>query len=105
MEVKAKNVSRGDEINIVSDNVGVIANIILNELCSLDEVTDAAATYKTEYDFNIENQDEITKYILLSAAQQACDIIHGVRIEIHTVHITTYYDGFPYNKISFYYYS
>ena len=33
MEVKAKNVSRGDEINIVSDNVEVIADIILNELC------------------------------------------------------------------------
>ena len=105
MEVKAKNVSRGDEISIVSDNVEIIADIILNELCSLDEVTDAAATYKTEYVFDIENQNEITKYILLSATQQACDIIHGVRIEIHTVHITTYYDGFPYNKISFHYYS
>ena len=105
MEVKAKNVSRGDEISIVSDNVEVIANIILNELCSLDEVTNGAATYNTEYDFDIENQDEITKYILLSATQQAYNIIHGVRIEIHTVHITTYYDGFPYNKISFYYYS
>lgn len=92
MEVKAKNVSRGDEINIVSDNLEVIANIILNELCSLDKVTDGVATYKT-------------KYILLSATQQACDIIHGVRIAIHTVHITTYYDGFPYNQISFYYYS
>ena len=105
MEVTAKNISRGDEISIVSDNVEIIADIILNELCSLDEVTDAAATYKTEYVFDIENQNEITKYILLSATQQACDIIHGVRIEIHTVHITTYYDGFPYNKISFYYYS
>ena len=103
MEVKAKNISRGDEINIVSDNVEIIADIILNELCSLDEVTDAAATYRTEYIFDIENQNEITKYILLSATQQACDIIHGVRIEIHTVHITTYYKEFPYNKISFYY--
>ena len=98
MEVKAKNVSRGDEISIVSDNVEIIADIILNELCSLDEVTDAAATYKTEYDFDIENQNEITKYILISAAQQTTTAIH-------TVHITTYYDGFPYNKISFYYYS
>ena len=105
MEVKAKNISRGDEISIVSNNVKIIADIILNELCSLDEVTDAAATYKTEYIFDIENQNEITKYILLSATQQACDIIHGVRIEIHTVHITTYYKEFPYNKISFYYYS
>ena len=98
MEVKAKNISRGDEISIVSDNVEVIANIILNELCCLDEVTDGAATYKTEYDFDIKDQDEITKHILLSAAQQTTTAIH-------TVHITTYYDGFPYNQISFYYYS
>ena len=98
MEVKAKNISRGDEISIVSDNVGVIADIILNELCSLSEVTDAAATYKTEYDFDIKDPNKITKYILISAAQQTTTAIH-------TVHITTYYDGFPYNQISFYYYS
>ena len=97
MEVKAKNISRGDEINIVSDNVEVVANIILKELCSLSEVTDRAATYKTEYDFDIKDPDEITKYILISAAQQTTTAIH-------TVHITTYYDGFPYNQISFYYY-
>ena len=98
MEVKAKNVSRGDEINIVGDNEEVIANIILNELCSLSEVTEGAATYKTEYDFDIKDQNKITKYILISAAQQTTTAIH-------TVHITTYYDGFPYNQISFYYYS
>ena len=98
MEVKAKNVSRGDEISIVSDNVEIIADIILNELCSLDEVTDAAATYKTEYDFDIKNQDEITKYILASASRQTNNIIHAV-------HIKTYYNSFPYNQISFYYYS
>ena len=97
MEVKAKNVSRGDEINIIGDNEKIIADIILRELCSLDEVTDGAATYKTEYDFDIKNQEEITKYILISAAQQTTT-------PIHTVHIITYYNGFPYNKISFYYY-
>ena len=98
MEVKAKNINRGDEISIVSDNMEVIANIILKELCSLDKVADGVATYKTEYDFDIKDQDKITKYILLSVAQQTTTAIH-------TVHITTYYDGFPYNKISFYYYS
>ena len=97
MEVKAKNVSRGDEISIVSDNAEVIANIILKELCSLSEVTDGAATYKTNYNFDIKDQDKITKYILISAAQQTTTAIH-------TVHITTYHDGFPYNQISFYYY-
>ena len=97
MEVKAKNVSRGDEINIIGDNVEVIADIILRELCSLSEVTDGVTTYKTEYDFDIKDPNKITKYILISAAQQTTT-------PIHTVHITTYYDGFPYNKISFYYY-
>ena len=98
MEVKAKNISGGDEISIVGDNVEIIADIILNELCSLDEVTDAAANYSSEYDFFFKDPDEMSKYILASAAQQTTTAIH-------TVHITTYYDGFPYNKISFYYFS
>ena len=97
MEVKAKNISRGDEINIVSDNGEIIADIILRELCSFDEVTDGAATYKTEYDFDMKDQNEITKYILISAQLQTTKAIH-------TVHIITYYDEFPCNKISFYYY-
>ena len=97
MEVKAANVHNGDEISIVSDNGKLIADIILNELCSLSEVTDGAATYKTNYDFYIKNQDKLTKYILLSAAHQTTK-------PIHTVHITTYYDEFPCNQISFYYY-
>lgn len=97
MEVKAKNVSRGDEISIVSDNMEVVANIILKELCSLDEVTDGAATYKTEYDFDIKDQEKLTKYILQVASLQTTTAIH-------TVHIKTYYNGFPYNQISFYYY-
>ena len=83
MEVKAKNISRGDEINIVGDNEEIIANIILKELCSLDEVADAAATYKTEYDFDIKDQDEITKYILASASRQTNEIIYAVHITIH----------------------
>ena len=53
MEVKAKNVSRGDEISIVSDNVEVIANIILVNMCRFKDVTDRAAIYETEYDFDI----------------------------------------------------
>ena len=83
MEVKAKNVSRGDEINIVSDNVKIIADIILNELCSLDEVDGYNAYYETEYDFDIKNQDKITKYILASASHQTNEIIHAVHITIY----------------------
>ena len=87
MEVKAKNVSRGDEISIVSDNKKIIADIILRELCSLDSVTDGIATYKTEYDFNIKNQKELTKYILSSATQQAHEMIHDVRMIVRSVRI------------------
>jgi len=83
MEVKAKNVSRGDEISIVSDNAEIIANIILNELCSLDEVDDYNAYYETEYDFDIKDPDEITKYILTSASRQTNNIIHAVHITIY----------------------
>ena len=83
MEVKAKNVSRGDKINIVSDNGKIIADIILNELCSLDEVDGHNAYYETEYDFDIKNQDEITKYILASASRQTNNIIHAVHITIY----------------------
>ena len=83
MEVKAKNVSRGDEISIVSDNEEIIANIILNELCSLDEVTDAAANYSSEYDFFFKDPNKITKYILASASRQTNEIIHAVHITIY----------------------
>lgn len=83
MEVKAKNVSRGDEINIVSDNVEVIANIILNELCSLSEVDNHNAYYETEYDFFIKNPNKITKYILKSASHQTDEIIYAVHITIY----------------------
>ena len=83
MEVKAKNISGGDEINIVSDNGKIIADIILNELCSLDEVDGYNAYYETEYDFDIKNQNEITKYILASASRQTNNIIHAVHITIY----------------------
>ena len=86
MEVKAKNVSRGDEINIISDNEKVIADIILNELCSLDEVTDAAANYSSEYDFFFKDPDKMSKYIVTSASYQTDKVIH-------VVNINTLYDG------------
>ena len=91
MEVKAKNVSRGDEISIVSDNEELIADIILNELCSLDEVTDAVATYITEYDFDIKDPDEMSKYIVLSASYQTNKVIHVVNINTRHDGIHTFY--------------
>ena len=91
MEVKAKNVSRGDEISIVSDNEEVIANIILNELCSLDEVTDAAANYSSEYDFFFKDPDKMSKYIVTSASYQTNKVIHVVNINALYDGIHTFY--------------
>lgn len=91
MEVKAKNVSRGDEISIVSDNVEIIADIILNELCYLNEVTDAVANYISEYDFFFKDPDKMSKYIVLSASYQTNKVIHVVNINTRYDGIHTFY--------------
>ena len=91
MEVKAKNVSRGDKISIVSNNGKIIADIILNELCSLSEVTNAAATYKTEYDFFFKDPDKMSKYIVTSASYQTNKVIHVVNIKTRHDGIHTFY--------------
>ena len=91
MEVKAKNVSGGDEISIVSDNVEIIADIILNELCYLKEVTDAVANYISEYDFFFKDPDKMSKYIVLSASYQTNKVIHVVNINTRYDGIHTFY--------------
>ena len=58
----------------------------MNELCSLDEVTDSVATYKTEYNFFFKDPDKMSKYIVTSASYQANKVIH-------VVNINTLYDG------------
>ena len=94
MEVKAKNVSRGDEINIVGDNMEVIANIILVSMCRFIEVTDNKAYYETEYDFDIKDQEELTKYILQVASIQTFQ-------DIHEIHITTHHNDNSISGLSF----
>lgn len=83
MEVKAKNVMRGDEISIVSDNEEIIANIILVSMCKFIEVTDNKAYYESEYEFDIKNYKDLTKYILQIASLQTFQDIHEVRITTH----------------------
>ena len=83
MEVKAKNVSRGDEINIIGDNVEVVANIILVSMCRFKDVADNKAYYESEYDFDIKNYKDLTKYILQIASLQTFQDIHEVRITTH----------------------
>ena len=83
MEVKAKNISRGDEISIVSDNVEIIADIILKDLCRYGMVIDGDAYYSTDYHLELENLDEIADYIISSSACQMFQIIHCVCISIY----------------------
>ena len=91
MEIKAKNVSIGDEISIVSDNEELIADIILNELCYLNEVTDAVANYISQYDFFSKDLDKMSKYIVTSASYQANKVIHIVNIKTRYNKIHTFY--------------
>ena len=91
MEVKAKNISGGDDISIVSDNVEIIADIILNELCYLNEVTDAVANYISEYDFFFKDPDKMSKYIVASASYQTNKVIHVVNIKTRHDGIHTFY--------------
>ena len=94
MEIKAKNVSRGDEINIVSDNEEVIANIILVSMCRFKDVDNNKAYYESEYDFSIEDYKDLTKYILQIASIQTFQ-------DIHEVHITTHNNDNTISVLSF----
>lgn len=94
MEVKAKNVMRGDEISIVSDNVEVIANIILVSMCRFKDVVNSKAYYESEYEFDIENYKDLTKYILQIASLQTFQ-------DIHEVHITTHHNDNSISGLSF----
>ena len=91
MEVKAKNVSGGDDISIVSNNKELIADIILRELCYLTEVTDAVANYISEYDFDIKDPNKMSKYIVTSASYQTNKVIHVVNIKTRHDGIHTFY--------------
>lgn len=94
MEIKAKNVSRGDEINIIGDNEELIANIILVSMCRFKDVADSKAYYESEYEFNIENYKDLTKYILQIASLQTFQ-------DIHEVHITTHHNDNTISGLSF----
>lgn len=84
MEVKAnKNISRGDEINIIGDNEEVIANIILVSMCRFKDVVNNKAYYESEYNFDIKNYKDLTKYILQIASIQTFRDIHEVHIATH----------------------
>ena len=85
MKVTAKNIYRGTTIKIVGDTNDMIANIILSGICWFEKAVDDEVYYGSDFDFTIDNIDEIEKHILLLASI-------GAENHISTVHITVYND-------------
>ena len=94
MKVTAKNLNRGTTIEIVGDANEMIANTILNAICWLEEVVDDNAYYGSNFDFTIDNIDEIEKEILLW-------VNIGAENYINTVHITVYNDNIAVKELVF----
>ena len=96
MKVKAKNLNTGKTIEIVGDANDMIANTILRGICWFEEVVDDHAYYGSNFDFTIDNIDEIEKEILLL-------VNIGAENYINTVHITIYNDSTAVKKLLFTY--
>ena len=94
MKVTAKNLNTGKTIEIVGDANDMIANTILNGICWFEEVVDDNAYYGSDFDFTIDNIDEIEKEILLLASIAAQGYVN-------TVHITVYNDNTAVKELLF----
>ena len=85
MKVTAKNINRGTTIEIVGDANDMIANTILNGICWFEKIDCDEVYYGSDFDFTIDNIDEIKKEILLLASIAAQGYVN-------IVHITVYND-------------
>ena len=94
MKVTAKNINRGTTIEIVGDANDMIANNILNGICWFDKIDYDEVYYGSDFDFTIDNIDEIEKEILLLANI-------GAENHINTVHITVYNDNIAVKELLF----
>ena len=94
MKVTAKNIYTGKIMEIVGDANDMIANAILNGICWFEEVVDDNAYYGSNFDFTIDNIDEIEKEILLW-------VNIGAENYINTVHITVYNDNIAVKELIF----
>lgn len=72
----------------------MIAKTILNAICWFEEVVDDNAYYGSNFDFAIDNIDEIEKEILLL-------VNIGPQNYINTVHITVYNDNTAVKELLF----
>ena len=86
MKVTAKNINRGTTIEIVGDANDMIANTILNGICWFEKIDCDEVYYGSDFDFTIDDIDEIEKEILLW-------VNVGAENYINTVHIIVYNDN------------
>ena len=96
MKVTAKNIYRGTTIEIVGDTNDMIANIILNGICWFEKIDCDEVYYGSDFDFTIDDIDEIEKEILLW-------VNVGAENYINTVHITVYNDNTAIKELLFTY--
>ena len=94
MKVTAKNIYRGTTIEIVGDANDMIANAILSGICWFEKIDCDEVYYGSDFDFTIDNIDEIEKEILLLANI-------GSENHINTVHITVYNDNIAVKELLF----
>lgn len=96
MKVKAKNLNTGKTIEIVGDANDMIANTILSGICWFEKIDCDEVYYGSDFDFTIDNIDEIEKHILLL-------VNVGAENYINTVHITVYNDNIAVKELLFTY--
>ena len=94
MKVTAKNIQIGTTIEIVGDTKDIIANAILNGICWFEKADCDEIYYGSDFDFTIDNIDEIEKEILLL-------VNIGAENHISTVHITVYNDNIAVKELIF----
>ena len=94
MKVTAKNLNTGRTIEIVGDANDMIANTILSGICWFEKIDCDEVYYGSDFDFTIDNIDEIEKHILLLANI-------GAENHISTVHITVYNDNIAVKELIF----
>ena len=94
MKVTAKNLNTGKTIEIVGDANDMIANTILNGICWFEKIDCDEVYYGSDFDFTIDNIDEIEKQILLW-------VNIGAENYINTVHITVYNDNIAVKELIF----
>ena len=96
MKVTAKNINKGTTIEIVGDTNDMIANIILSGICWFEKIDCDEVYYGSNFDFTIDDIDEIEKEILLW-------VNIGAENYINTVHITVYNDSTAIKELLFTY--